>query len=244
MITFQCCPGYNTGQHMFVPASDECNRIHINIDTGSTTTTRFDHDDGGLLDLEAPQQQGWMIIKTMMIMTTRFDRFDRMTTMKMELAIMMVVCLLRKWQIKTTQYTCESEMAPRQDCLQYHTAQYGRCHHQIAQILREIVLPPLRIMITRYICIFWLGHQRFQGGCNTDASGQPAIRCLHQVPIFIYYGRISVVHSDYSPCTFSDIFEVAHIIRMFPNDMDNSIIEVKHRQHLYFEKKRSKEKRI
>ena len=70
MITFQCYhPGYNTGQHMFVPASDECNRIHINIDTGSTTTTRFDHDDGGLLDLEAPQQQGWMIIKTMMIMT-------------------------------------------------------------------------------------------------------------------------------------------------------------------------------
>jgi len=62
--------GYNTGQHMFVPASDLCNRIHINIDTGSTTTTR-------------------------------------------------------KWQIKTTQYTCESEMAPRQDCLQYHTAQTG-----------------------------------------------------------------------------------------------------------------------
>lgn len=62
--------GYNTGQHMFVPASDNCNRIHINIDTGSTTTTR-------------------------------------------------------KWQIKTTQYTCESEKAPRQDCLQYHTAQTG-----------------------------------------------------------------------------------------------------------------------
>merc|ERR1712117_681942 len=62
--------GYNTGQHMFVPASDSCNRIHINIDTGSTTTTR-------------------------------------------------------KWQIKTTQYTCENEMAPVADCLQYHTAQYG-----------------------------------------------------------------------------------------------------------------------
>ena len=31
----------------------------------------------------------------------------------------------RKWQIKTTQYTCESEMAPVQNCLQYHTAQYG-----------------------------------------------------------------------------------------------------------------------
>jgi len=62
--------GYNTGQHMFVPASDLCNRIHINIDTGSTSTTR-------------------------------------------------------KWQIKTTQFTCENEMAPQQDCLQYHTAQYG-----------------------------------------------------------------------------------------------------------------------
>ena len=62
--------GYNSGQHMFVPASDQCNQIQINIDTGTTTTTR-------------------------------------------------------KWQIKTTQYTCESEMAPVADCLQYHTAQYG-----------------------------------------------------------------------------------------------------------------------
>ena len=26
---------------MFVPASDNCNRIHINIDTGSTSTTRW-----------------------------------------------------------------------------------------------------------------------------------------------------------------------------------------------------------
>ena len=33
--------GYNTGQHMFVPASDQCNTIQINIDTGSTTTTRW-----------------------------------------------------------------------------------------------------------------------------------------------------------------------------------------------------------
>ena len=62
--------GYNSGQHMFVPASEQCNQIQINIDTGTTTTTR-------------------------------------------------------KWQIKTTQYTCESEMAPVADCLQYHTAQYG-----------------------------------------------------------------------------------------------------------------------
>ena len=62
--------GYNSGQHMFVPASEQCNQIQINIDTGTTTTTR-------------------------------------------------------KWQIKTTQYTCESEMAPVANCLQYHTAQYG-----------------------------------------------------------------------------------------------------------------------
>ena len=62
--------GYNTGQHMFVPASDQCNKIHINIDTGTTTTTR-------------------------------------------------------KWQIKTTQFTCESEMAPVNQCLQYHTAATG-----------------------------------------------------------------------------------------------------------------------
>ena len=32
--------GYNTGQHMFVPASDQCNVINIDIDTGTTTTTR------------------------------------------------------------------------------------------------------------------------------------------------------------------------------------------------------------
>jgi len=32
--------GYNTGQHMFVPASAQCNQINIDIDTGTTTTTR------------------------------------------------------------------------------------------------------------------------------------------------------------------------------------------------------------
>ena len=32
--------GINTGQHMWVPASDSCNQIHIDIDTGSTATTR------------------------------------------------------------------------------------------------------------------------------------------------------------------------------------------------------------
>ena len=61
--------GYNTGQHMFVPASDQCNKIHINIDTGTTTT--------------------------------------------------------RQWQIKTTQFTCESEKSPVNSCLQYHTADTG-----------------------------------------------------------------------------------------------------------------------
>merc|ERR1711945_24194 len=32
--------GYNTGQHMWVPASNQCNQINIDIDTGSTGTTR------------------------------------------------------------------------------------------------------------------------------------------------------------------------------------------------------------
>ena len=32
--------GYNTGQHMFVLASDLCNTVNIDIDTGTTTTTR------------------------------------------------------------------------------------------------------------------------------------------------------------------------------------------------------------
>ena len=32
--------GYNTGQHMFVPASDSFYALNIDIDTGTTTTTR------------------------------------------------------------------------------------------------------------------------------------------------------------------------------------------------------------
>merc|ERR1711990_1316774 len=32
--------GTNTGQHMWVPASDSCNQINIDIDTGTTSTTR------------------------------------------------------------------------------------------------------------------------------------------------------------------------------------------------------------
>ena len=32
--------GYNTGQHMFVPASSQCNQINIDIDTLTTSTTR------------------------------------------------------------------------------------------------------------------------------------------------------------------------------------------------------------
>jgi len=32
--------GYNTGQHMWVPASDSCVTLNINIDTASTATTR------------------------------------------------------------------------------------------------------------------------------------------------------------------------------------------------------------
>ena len=32
--------GYNTGQHMWVPASDDCNQINIDIDTGTTSTNR------------------------------------------------------------------------------------------------------------------------------------------------------------------------------------------------------------
>jgi len=33
--------------------------------------------------------------------------------------------LTRQWQIKVTQYECGSEMAPEQECLQYHTASTG-----------------------------------------------------------------------------------------------------------------------
>jgi len=62
--------GENSGQHMFVPVSDQCNDISFNIDTGSTSTTRT-------------------------------------------------------WQLKMTQYECNSPMAPEQDCLQWHTASTG-----------------------------------------------------------------------------------------------------------------------
>ena len=41
------------------------------------------------------------------------------------MCLITIVTTTRKWQIKTTQYTCENEMAPVADCLQYHTAQYG-----------------------------------------------------------------------------------------------------------------------
>jgi len=62
--------GYNTGQHMFVPASDECNKISIDIDTGNTGTSR-------------------------------------------------------QWEIKVTQYECDELIAPKLDCLQYHTSPSG-----------------------------------------------------------------------------------------------------------------------
>ena len=32
--------GYNTGQHMWVPASDSCVTVTLDIDTATTTTTR------------------------------------------------------------------------------------------------------------------------------------------------------------------------------------------------------------
>ena len=52
--------GYNTGQHMWVPASDSCNQINIDIHTGSTTTTRkwqikvnrIDNDDNNNINNE------------------------------------------------------------------------------------------------------------------------------------------------------------------------------------------------
>ena len=51
--------GYNTGQHMWIPASDACNQINIDIDTGSTAKTRkwtikvTQYESGNLM---APEQ--------------------------------------------------------------------------------------------------------------------------------------------------------------------------------------------
>ena len=61
--------GYNTGQHMFVPACPSCVTITLDIDTGTSAT--------------------------------------------------------RNWQIKVTQYECGNQMAPREECLQYHTSLTG-----------------------------------------------------------------------------------------------------------------------
>ena len=84
--------------------------------------------------------------------------------------------LLRKWQIKTTQYTCESEMAPRKDCLQYHTAQYGWCHHQIAQILSNFEnhdhQAPLHLLVGTPALQRWQHHKHIWSTSNTMfASG-------------------------------------------------------------------------
>ena len=43
--------GYNTGQHMWVPASDDCNQINIDIATGSTATTRSWNIKADLLEI-------------------------------------------------------------------------------------------------------------------------------------------------------------------------------------------------
>ena len=67
--------GYNTGQHMFVPACPSCVTITLDIDTGTSTT--------------------------------------------------------RNWQIKVTQYECGNQMAPEEECLQYHTADTGKYVHVV-----------------------------------------------------------------------------------------------------------------
>jgi len=61
--------GYNTGQHMYLDASDACTKIQLDIDTGTTTT--------------------------------------------------------RKWKIKVTQYSCDSQNIPVEDCLQWFTGTSG-----------------------------------------------------------------------------------------------------------------------
>ena len=39
--------GVNTGQHMYIDASDQCNNINIDIDTGSSTTRNWNIKVGG-----------------------------------------------------------------------------------------------------------------------------------------------------------------------------------------------------
>ena len=90
---------------MFVPASDNCNRIHINIDTGSTTTTRWylililililiiiRHHTIINID-NGSYARKWQIKTTQYTFTFSLPHFH-------------FYIYVRKWQIKTTQYTC------------------------------------------------------------------------------------------------------------------------------------------
>ena len=94
--------GYNTGQHMWVPASDSCNQINIDIDTGSTTTTRK-----------------WQI------KVNRSDNDDNNNINNEVIMMMIVTIIMMMIMMKVTQYECGNLMMPTLDCLQYHTSSTG-----------------------------------------------------------------------------------------------------------------------
>ena len=86
---------------MWVPASDSCNQINIDIDTGSTTTTRK-----------------WQI------KVNRIDNDDN-NNINNEVIMMMIVTIIMMIMMKVTQYECGNLMMPTLDCLQYHTSSTG-----------------------------------------------------------------------------------------------------------------------
>ena len=153
MITITVICGTNTGQHMFVPASSLCNDININVDTGSTVTTRWlglsfiiqverkiafaiweqstSEETKGFPQAVADQSDPiwvwkWGEDNSMDWNRPSFWRTKYQRSLSVVYKILIVNIYRMIWidhRTKIKQCTIVwSQMAPEQECLQYHTA--------------------------------------------------------------------------------------------------------------------------